>query len=231
MKGRDDQGEETEEILKESDAEKDLGVIIDKELNFKNHIAQATKTADNIVGIIRRTFDYLDQDLFTQLFKSLVRPRLEYGHLIWNPNLKYLQREIEAVQRNATRLIPSLREKSYPKRLEALDLPSLYHRRLRGDLIEVFKYMNQAYDVEYPRFKTAEGKSKDTRGHSMKLAKQQHYRGKDNSHRNKFLTERVFEDWNSLPEEIVKAPSVNAFKNRLDKHWRNRPDKFSPPCL
>ena len=91
--------------------------------------------------------------------------------------------------------------------------------------------MNGAYAVEYPKFETAEGKSKDLRGHSMKLAKQQHKTGRDNKNRNNFLTNRVFDDWNDLPEETVKAPSVNAFKNRLDKHWRNRREKFNPPCF
>jgi len=54
-----------------------------------------------------------------------------------------------------------------------------------------------------------------TRGHSMKLQKarcktalQEH-----------FFSLRVIENWNSLPEEIVTAPSLNAFKRRLDIHW------------
>ena len=37
--------------------------------------------------------------------------------------------------------------------------------------------------------------------------------------------------WNSLPNNVVNAPSVNAFKNRLDKYWKSDPDKYSPECL
>ena len=55
--------------LSESKAEKDLGVLVDENLSFRNHIAQAVMKANRVVGIIRRSFDTLDELLFTQLFK------------------------------------------------------------------------------------------------------------------------------------------------------------------
>ena len=98
-------------------------------------------------------------------------------------------------------------------------------------MIEAYKYLNNSYAVEHPKFELAEGKSKDTRGNGMKLKKSQHRRGTNSKHRNHYFTEKIFEEWNSLPEEVVKAPSLNAFKNRLDKHWMNRKERFNPPCL
>ena len=74
--------------------EKDLGVLIDNKLGFSEHVAHITKKANRIVGIIRRTFDYLTEDLFVQLFKSLVRPILEYGHSAWQPGSKQLCQEM-----------------------------------------------------------------------------------------------------------------------------------------
>ena len=226
MKGKSNHGEECTVQLKESEREKDLGIIVDRDLTFKDHITQAANTARSIVGVIRRTFDYIDNSLFLQLYKSLVRPKLEYGHILWNTSIKHLQQELENVQRAATRLVPNLKDKDYPERLKALKLPSLEHRRRRGDLIEAFKYIRGFYDVSRPHFDSASGKSLSTRGNSLKLNKHQHGKGKSCSVRNNFFTERIFEDWNSLSDEVVLAPTINAFKDRLDKFWLYLPSRY-----
>ena len=88
-------------------AEKDLGVIVDSQLTFEDHISQPTTKANKILGVIRRSFDLLTKDTFIQLYNALVRPILEYGHSVWQPALKSLQNDIEDVQRRATKLISS----------------------------------------------------------------------------------------------------------------------------
>ena len=102
MKSKDTQGNHTVVTLAESEYEKDLGVLIDNKLGFSNHVAHVTKKANRIVGIIRRTFDFLSEELFVQLYKTLVRPVLEYGHSAWQPNSKQLCQNLEDVQRRAT---------------------------------------------------------------------------------------------------------------------------------
>ena len=178
--------------LRESEAEKDLGVIVDNDLSFKEHIGKSVKQASNTVGAIRRSFEHLDNELFLQLYKSLVRPKLEYGHLLWNPHLKYLQEAIANVQRDATRMVPGLGDLTYSERLRTLKLPSLQHRRLRGDMIETYKYMQGMYSVDKPKFVKNEREFYETRGHSYALRKNQLRNGKQHSYRNNFLTERVF---------------------------------------
>ena len=108
--------------LKTSKAEKDLGVIVDSQLNFKDHISQATTKANSILGVIWRSFDHLTDHTFVQLYKALVRPILEYGHSVWQPVLVTLQQDIEDVQRRATKLIGHLKDKPYPERLSILKL-------------------------------------------------------------------------------------------------------------
>jgi hypothetical protein len=224
MKGRNEQGEECTIELKESEVERDLGVMVDNGLSFKKHVAQATAKANKIVGIIRRTFDYLTPETFVQLYKSLVRPVLEYGHSVWQPRHKTLCIEVEDVQRRATKLIGVLKDKTYPERLAALKLPSLEHRRARGDLIDAYKYVHNIYDTDRPQLQLHDGR--DTRGNSLKLAK-----GRCRLDvRASFFSQRVVSSWNSLPDSIVTAPTVNAFKNRLDKHWANLPTRFNPEC-
>ena len=102
-------GEEHEIVLEEHVVEKDLGVYVDNALSFKEHVIRSTAKANKVVGIIRRTFDFLTDDLLVRLYKSLVRPLQEYGHSVWQPQDKTLCSDVEDVQRRATKLLASIR--------------------------------------------------------------------------------------------------------------------------
>ena len=173
---------------------------------------------------MRRTFDHLTDKTFVQLYKSLIRPMLEYGHSVWSPDQKTLQREVEDVQKRATKLISRLKDKPYHQRLQELKLPSLQFRRLRGDMIDTFKYTSGIYDTNHPELEPYTGR--EVRSHSKKLAKKQ----VKLKVRSSYFAERIVSSWNSLPETVVSAPSVNSFKSRLDKHWAKHPLLFNPDC-
>ena len=80
------------------------------------------------------------------LFKSMVRPILEYANPVWAPYLKQDIQAIQNIQKNYTKRIYGLKKMSYHERLKFLNLPSLEYRRLRGDMIEVFKIIHEIYD-------------------------------------------------------------------------------------
>ena len=124
---------------------------------------------------------------------------------------------LEGVQRRATKLIPNLKEMNYNERLKVLKLPSLQYRRVRGDIIEAYKYLHKIYDVS-PCPLTLDDNPVSTRGNSLKLKKPRY----NKSVTQKFFTHRVVDPWNRLPDHVVLAPTLNTLKNRLDVHWRNR---------
>ena len=111
-----------------ADTEKDLGVHIDSKLTFSYHIQQKVNKANKMLGYIRHTFKHIDTEAFLLLYKSLVRPHLEYASTVWSPHLKYLKDSIERVQRRATKLVPSIRHLTYTERLQKLDLETLEYR-------------------------------------------------------------------------------------------------------
>ena len=74
--------------MEETIAEKYVGVTIDNKLSFDKHITEKVNKANSIIGVIRRTFEYLDLKTFRMLYVSLVRPHLEYANPVWNPYLK-----------------------------------------------------------------------------------------------------------------------------------------------
>ena len=123
-------------------SEKDLGVTFDQKLKFTEHINNKVNKANRNVGLIFRTFTFMDKNMFLNLFKSVVRPHLEYASTIWTPIFKKDKIQRENVQRRATRLVKSIRHLSYEERLKALGLPSLEYRRERADMIQVYKIMH-----------------------------------------------------------------------------------------
>ena len=107
---------------------KDLGVIVDSHLIFSNHIAEKVNKANQIMGLIRRTFVFLEKHNFNLLYKSLVRPHIQCGNIVWSPFWKADINLIENVQRRATRFIPEINKLDYQEQLETLDLPALAYR-------------------------------------------------------------------------------------------------------
>ena len=91
----------------------------------------------------------MDKDIFLTLFKSIVRPHLEYGNSVWSVIYKKEAIQLENVQRRATKLIKNIQHKTYTQRLKYLGLPSLQYRRLRADMIETCKILNDIDKVQY----------------------------------------------------------------------------------
>jgi len=58
--------------------EKYLGVMFSRDLKFSTHVAKAANKGNQVIGAIRRSFRYMEKDMFTQLYKALVRGHLEY---------------------------------------------------------------------------------------------------------------------------------------------------------
>ena len=197
-------------------SEKDLGVHLVSSLKPSKQCAEAARKGNWILGLIKRHFSFLDKDIVVRLFKQLVRPHLEYAVQVWSPYFSKDKQLIENVQRRATRLISWLRDLPYEDRLKRLGLTSMELRRIRGDLIQVFKIVHGLdglsfdYFFEFSNVTTNRGHSLKLRGKRCRLDVRKH-----------FFSQRVINEWNSLPENVVSSPSVNSFKNSLDLFFKN----------
>ena len=123
------------ECLAVSEAERDLGIIIDADLKVSKQCVKAATTANCVLGMISRTISSRSEDILVNLYKSLVRPHLEYCIQAWRPHYQKDIDLLEKVQRRATRMIDGFKTKPYEERLQLLGLTTLETRRLRGDLI------------------------------------------------------------------------------------------------
>src|SRR2546425_8310659 len=74
--------------LRDSIKERDLGIIVDSSMKFTEQCNTAIKNANSTLGLIRRTIKCKSKNIITKLYKTLVRPKLEYCVQAWRPYLK-----------------------------------------------------------------------------------------------------------------------------------------------
>ena len=212
-------GEELEHVFDE----KDLGVTMDYELTFAQHISLKAKKANSIMGLIRRSFSFLDKHLFRKLYTTFVRPHLEYAQSVWAPHLMKHINIIEGVQERATRLVDGFQNIEYPERLKMLNLPTMAHRRARGDMIELWKHFNM-YD-QNTLSESFKPRQRPSRQHGLQLHHNKPNDGVRGIEKNSFY-HRVTDVWNKLPRNVVHSLTMDDFKRELDDHWKHEPSKF-----
>jgi len=193
--------------------QKDLGVRVHRTLKSASQVEEVVKKAYGVLAFINRGIEFRSPGIMMQLYKTLVRPHLEYCAQFWSPHYRKDVEKIERVQRRFTRMLPGLSGMPYEDRLRQLGLFSLERRRMRGDLIEVYKMLRGIDRVDsqrlFPRVEMAA-----TRGHRFKVLGGR-YRG---NVRGKFFTQRVVGEWNRLPSVVVEANSIGSFKRLLDEY-------------
>jgi ribonuclease P/MRP protein subunit RPP40 len=181
-------------------------------------VRSAAGKANSMLAILNNTFTYMDKNLMKTLFCTYVRPHLEFAIQAWSPYYSTDISELEKIQRRATKLIPELRHLEYEERLRMLNLASLEVRRLRGDLIQVFKILKGFDSVELSSLLTVDslistGPVSSIRGHQMRIRNETvlHCLSRKN-----FFSNRVAFAWNSLPIRCVESVTINQFKASID---------------
>jgi len=199
------------DLLESSSAERDLGVLMDDKLTMSQKCALAAKKANGILEFIKQSVASRSREILLPLYSSLVMAHLEYCVEFWAPHFKTDEEILERVQRRSTKMMKGLEHLSYEERLRELSFFSLKKRKLRVDLVNVYKYLKQGYQEDVARLFSVVPSDR-TRGSGHKL-----------KHRKFCLKMRknvfplgVIEDWSRLPRGVVVSPSLQMFITLLD---------------
>lgn len=201
-------------LLPDVESEKDLGVLFSKKLDWNEHISACIKKANSMVAWVTRSLISRDSEVMLQIYKSMIRPHIEYCVQLWSPLPNHgnwgLIFALEDIQRKYTRLIDGIGLLPYKARLSKLGLTTLLERRARGDLIETFKIINGISDYGQGLFKLSRS--------GAKLISRP---GDEHKLKHTSFPRRVINFWNKLPVFVKLSKSVDNFKNNLSKFKRD----------
>ena len=203
---------------------RDLGIYVDTELTWTTHIQITSSKAKQISAWILSVFYSRDRTTMLTLFKSLVRPILEYCSEIWSPHLIKDIYEIEKIQRSFTYRIKGVKELNYWERLKELKIMSLQRRRERNIIICLWKIKNglspNSINMEF-KYNTRKVAIKAVLKPLPKI------KGKVLTTYEESFVIRSAKLWNCLPAKLTFLTSLNVFKVSLDKFLLKLPDQ--PP--
>ena len=188
----------------------DLGLRVHSPLSFTNHSDAIVSKAFSALGLIAKIFKFTNKKTLVLLYKSFVRSNLEYASLIWNPYLQMSINNLERVQKRMCRLIPEVRHLPYYSQLKSLGLMSLRARRLRYQLITIFKIRKGIINCNFNDFFNIRSSNK-TRGHNCHIVAK-HSRCNYRLH---FFTVSSIALWNKFTQDEIDAASLTIFKSKI----------------
>jgi ribonuclease P/MRP protein subunit RPP40 len=160
-----------------------------------------------MIGMLKRTFITRDTKIWCKLYKTYIRPHLEFAIPVWNP---YKQKDIdklEKVQRRVTKIPTQLRKQQYCDRAKNMGLTSHEKRRHRGELIQQYKLENGLDKINWHVEPQRANKSGRLRRELVKNCLPRY----------NYFSNRIVNPWNALDEETRQAVTMNTFKERVDR--------------
>ena len=221
----------TGNIIEEKEHIKDLGVTISNDLTWTKHIKQVVSKARIMKGWLSRTFATRKKEPMLIMWKSQVRPILDYYSPLWSPSPKELGNIdiLENVQRSFTRHIDGMRDFNYAERLQKLNMYSVQRRHERYKILYVYKIK----EGMVPNFSGEYGLQFDAHerhGCRCRIPKFPLHHNKAAKARDRSFALTASQLWNCLPREIrnTSGVSIDTFKRKVDKILSLYPDE--PRC-
>ena len=184
--------------LKHVDQTKYLGVTI-------------TAKANNTLNFLRRNINVRDHSIKEKAYKALVRPILEYSSSVWDPHTDVLSARLEKIQRRAARFVLNNYRKtsSVGAMLQQLSWQTLAERRRASRLAMLYKMNNNLVAVDITKYLSSKNHTCPTcteNSHAFCIPHSER-----DYHKSPYFP-KTARDWNQLPEDLVQAPSIEAFK-------------------
>nr|CAD2176174.1 unnamed protein product [Meloidogyne enterolobii] len=193
--------------INEVDSIRDLGIIIDNKLRFQEHVQKIIRAAYIKMNFVFKIIKSKSIKTWLTIYKSYIRPLLEYSPETWNPQLRSEVNKIEKCQKFFTKSL--LRKCSLPyipyfQRLEFLNIPTLENRRKTYDLVLAHKILHG-----YTHLKSENLFKISNRKNCYLLSKNQTSKSS-----NSFVN-RVTKMWNVLTDELRTTKVTLSFKNKI----------------
>ena len=188
-----------------------LGVTIDHNLSWSNHIGIISHKANSVYAFLKRNLRQCSLSIKSLAYLTYVRPILEYASIIWTPYTKLHIATMEKIQRRAARFVCNdySRHASVTAMLDMLNWSSLEHRRKEAKCIMFYKIINNLVCVNFHHY--LQPITSSTRRHHLRYT---HLQARVDVFRHSYLPSTIHL-WNMLPAQTVSSSSIDIFKDNL----------------
>jgi hypothetical protein len=201
--------------LSTTEEERDIGVVISKNLKPSEQCSKAAGRATAVLNQIKRNFHFRDRHTYLRLYKQYVRPHLEFAGPAWTPWTVGDKELLEKVQEKAVKMVAGLKAVGYSERCKEIGLETLESRRESQDMALVHKLLNGKYDSGLFTLTEDNGRPR-TRQAGGKMGLVAQFARTD---QRKFsFAVRAVNSWNHLPEDVRQATTKESFKSKLKRH-------------
>jgi hypothetical protein len=190
----------------------DLGIECRSNLSFQSHIGSIVSKARQRVGVLFRGFSTRNVAFLRKAYITYIRPLLEYNSNIWNPTQIQLIDLLESVQRCFTKRVAAISKLSYAERLGIFDLQPLELRRLRYDLVQYYKILNNLTPLNPVDYFIMHYPPTSARDPSPIISKP--VRFNKNVLSGCFFYRQI-DCWNSLSSNVRNSKTLSSFKSAL----------------
>ena len=189
-----------------------LGVHIDENLNFTEHISKLCIKASKKVGVLSRLRNLIPCKAKLLLYKSFILPYLTYCHLTWHFCKSSDKRKLERLQERALRVIYKSHTATYEELLRRADIPSLYNRRLQDITVLMYKVKHGLAPDCVSELFVRKGSTHTLRNSDFVLSRFETIRyGK---HSVRYLGPFL---WSKLADSQRDSPNLSVFINKIRK--------------
>ena len=197
--------------LERVDSAKYLGVTLTSNLNWGKHIKSIAAKANKTSAFIHRNIKQCPTRVFTDCYKTLVRPTMEYAAAVWSPHQKEFIEDLETVQKRAARRIfkDFSRDTHGSDLVEKLKLEKLKKRRNASRATMLYKVTSGNVSVNL-RPGTLTELSRTRQQHGFRVP-----RTRTDVYLYSFFPNAI-RMWNSLPDAAFSASSVESFKTAIE---------------
>ena len=192
-----------------------LGVTLQSDMKFDQHIDIICNKANRMLGLLRRNLRSAPKNTKELGYKALVRPILEYASSVWDPYEEKDIQKIEKVQRRAARFVLNQYKQtdSVTAMLKDLGWQTLKDRRKKARLCMMYKINSGQVHIKFERLKKLDKRSGRRKGNSEMFERVVCRR----NYRNETFLPKTIREWNELPDDIVQSTSLGSFSLKVSK--------------
>ena len=209
-----------EEVIEEKQSTRDLGIIMQNDATFNEHIEKVCKQVRQKTGWLYRSFYSRNMWFLRHMWNSLIQPKLDYCSQLWFPEEGVQLEKLEKLMKDFTSRIPAIQGLTYWERLRKIKMNSEQRRMERYNIIYVWKTMKGLV----PNSGVTLTSEDDRQGRRCAIPKLKTKERTKREHSFQVKAARLF---NCLPRELreLKDCGLEDFKVKLDIYLTKVPDE------